>query len=310
MKKTIILLIILGFAKLGFSQWYTNGATWYFDNEYLTYNNSAHGYVKFEVIGDTLIDSVNAKIIVKSGLNCDSTPVPVDTIIVYANNNRAYYWTGYDFKLMYDFNLEVGDTLDIEIYQTFNCDSVSPMILDSIDTIIADSVPLRVQYLSFITWEGGTPRKKDYQIIEFVGYTYTYEHFIFPPLYCEEGDNFSNTSLRCFINENFEYKKIPEQWPCDTIINNLSVNLVKITGNAVSLYPNPATEYINVKIKQNNLTIEQIKIINSLGKVILKKDVAKNKISIDIKDFSPGIYNATLMLDNGQVINNKFIKIR
>jgi hypothetical protein len=318
MKKIIILLFIAGVAKFSFSQWYSNGATWYYNLESWGYDENSQsyytgeGYVKYEVVGDTLIDTITAKIIIKSGKYFSGNPLSQDTIIVYADSNRAYFWTGYDFRLMYDFNLEVGDTLDVDVYNTSICDSISPLVVDSIDTITADGISLRVQY---ITLSGNTTSTSKeyanytYRIIEYIeDVTKTGYDFLFVPT-CEDlYPSAENNSLRCFHNENFTYYN--DWWqsdqPCDTIINPLGVELLTKEHSNILLYPNPAMN--NINIESNSELIKQVKIINSLGQILIDKKVKEKEVSIDINSFTSGIYNAIIILNNGQQVNKKFVK--
>jgi len=62
-----------------------------------------------------------------------------------------------------------------------------------------------------------------------------------------------------------------------------------------SIYPNPATENININI-ENNEAVEQIRLFNQFGQVVrqFKQDIKQ----INISDLQPGIYYIELELKN------------
>ena len=55
------------------------------------------------------------------------------------------------------------------------------------------------------------------------------------------------------------------------------------------VYPNPATETVNISVAEN-LKVEKVRVYEVMGRVVLEKRMAENKIMLDIGDLSPGIY--------------------
>lgn len=85
-------------------------------------------------------------------------------------------------------------------------------------------------------------------------------------------------------------------------LDNLSVPLYG--PEKVSIYPNPATEYILFKdVKQDmNVVIYDMK-----GQLVLRSMIGPNENQIEIGDFSQGVYNVVLTLGN-QLVVKKLIK--
>ena len=61
--------------------------------------------------------------------------------------------------------------------------------------------------------------------------------------------------------------------------------------NEIVLYPNPASDKITVKLKNNNLSYNDISIINSLGQVVKTQKLNNDlDFNIDVSDLSSGFY--------------------
>ena len=89
-------------------------------------------------------------------------------------------------------------------------------------------------------------------------------------------------------------------FPGNTLI--LSVEPV-VDDNELSVYPNPANEFIYVKAED----IQQIEIFNSIGMKVVSRSV-NNSESIDIADFASGIYFVRTIDRKGNVKTTKIIK--
>ena len=79
--------------------------------------------------------------------------------------------------------------------------------------------------------------------------------------------------------------------PCNNITSN---NLT--TATELTIYPNPASEIINVNA---DVKINEIKIYNALGKLLIYNNVNNNNFSVNIDDLLPGIYFIELLKENG-----------
>ena len=70
-----------------------------------------------------------------------------------------------------------------------------------------------------------------------------------------------------------------------------------------SVYPNPSTNFLNVKTQEN---LSLLQVLDILGKsIILKKEV---KETLDISTLNKGVYFLKLTSDNGLISTKRFIK--
>jgi hypothetical protein len=64
--------------------------------------------------------------------------------------------------------------------------------------------------------------------------------------------------------------------------------------NECSIYPNPASDNVNVEFSLSDDSKIQIRIINSIGQIAktisTEGQIGENRINIDVKDLSAGIY--------------------
>jgi len=85
------------------------------------------------------------------------------------------------------------------------------------------------------------------------------------------------------ISEN-QYNCFSAESILQVAIGNVSVNFVN-NRNEIEIYPNPASDFVNIK----SLTINEINIYNSIGKLILTKEISNNS-KVDISNLKEGVY--------------------
>lgn len=74
-------------------------------------------------------------------------------------------------------------------------------------------------------------------------------------------------------------------------------NINEAANSNLSVYPNPATDFIIVQTPEN---INNVKIFNSLGQNVLNQNFQnQNKIQLNIENIIPGLYIIETSLDNG-----------
>ncbi len=103
------------------------------------------------------------------------------------------------------------------------------------------------------------------------------------------------------------------------IIDNLAIqdfetaiNPVLLSSGEVILYPNPASNQINIKIQtKSNIHKFYLKAYSASGKLVFSQvfQVDSNQFytNIDVRNFPPGLYLFTLEPENSQVITRKII---
>ncbi len=186
--------------------------------------------------------------------------------------------------------------------------------------------PLPIELISFIAtpnekevkldWSTATETNNDYFTIERSSNGYVFESIatikgagnstnVLKYNYVDSSP-FNGTSYYRLKQTDFDGKNSSSQM----ISVNMSVSQLEL-GN---LYPNPATAFINVPIGVGSENSE-IAIYNSKGKMVYFKTVvteeisANNSIKIEVVDFPKEIYFIKINLNDGKVLNYKFLKI-
>ena len=81
------------------------------------------------------------------------------------------------------------------------------------------------------------------------------------------------------------------------------VGINELSQNSVSVYPNPAKEFLTV---QANTSIQEISIYNMAGQVVINQVVDAKTITVNTSTLSAGIYSLKAILENG-TINKKIV---
>ena len=90
----------------------------------------------------------------------------------------------------------------------------------------------------------------------------------------------------------------------DNQVASIKDNIV----NNVSVYPNPATKNLNIKVSDELLN-SYIILTNLLGKLELKKKITSKYETINIENFNKGIYFYSIVT-NGKIIETKKLIIK
>ena len=78
----------------------------------------------------------------------------------------------------------------------------------------------------------------------------------------------------------------------------------------ISVYPNPATDYTNIKLGNNLSTEASIKVYNPLGKLVLQDKIAigKQTYKLDLKAFEIGVYFFEVVGEDGVLGSGRFVR--
>jgi peptidoglycan/xylan/chitin deacetylase (PgdA/CDA1 family) len=102
---------------------------------------------------------------------------------------------------------------------------------------------------------------------------------------------------------------------CTNSSDQMEININTCTGisssqsadNMIMIYPNPATNYTEIKLSEG-LMINEISIYNILGEKVKLFTVSGNKISLPIDDLNKGIYYLFLTEKSGTQYSRRIIK--
>jgi len=132
LKKTLLLCLLLQsldtLAQETDVDWFPVGARWEYQE--LLLGGTSPGCA-LEVTKDTLIESKLCKIIKSKGCLIPD-PFGTETAILYSETNRVYWYFDDRFHLLYDFTVQVGDTLRVGVpYSGFNDSTIHREVVDS-----------------------------------------------------------------------------------------------------------------------------------------------------------------------------------
>ncbi len=255
--------------------------------------------------GDTLINGTSYKKIYENGVDFTDYPGPptywgpgykgcyrndiVNKKVFYIRRNHT------EELLFYDFNLEIGDTIQTDL--TIFFDGENSFIVQSIDSIIISS-------------SGNATYAKRYLL----DYWYT-NLFLVEGVGLMSGPigpfggffDYSNEVI-CFQNDTEELSwDNGEYFSCDIISD---VNNIPSAKDAILISPNPAYDKIEIflpKIKYTSQTKVQVYQINGILLKSFKMD--DSKISINIEDLSTGVYMINIIDDGVIIARDKFVKL-
>jgi hypothetical protein len=86
------------------------------------------------------------------------------------------------------------------------------------------------------------------------------------------------------------------------IIINDWVNVMenKVKGNDISVYPNPAKDF--VKLSAIGGQLSAVKVYNCLGMLVEEMEVNSNEVEINISEYNTGIYFVNVQTENGNLV--------
>lgn len=85
------------------------------------------------------------------------------------------------------------------------------------------------------------------------------------------------------------------------------VNEMKISKDNISVYPNPASDKINIVFSDRIAVATNVEIFDTFGKMVLLENIANNVNSIDVSSLTKGLYLIKIKNEYSEVVN-KFIK--
>jgi PKD repeat protein len=81
-------------------------------------------------------------------------------------------------------------------------------------------------------------------------------------------------------------------------------------SDQINLYPNPATDFLNITMGNQSQNPFTLKIFNSAGQQVYAKSVAAktSQVGINVNDLSSGVYYVQIDAGNGKPLIKKFVK--
>lgn len=134
------------------------------------------------------------------------------------------------------------------------------------------------------------------------GRTYRYIPFIGRTHYATYTDSYYGwVDEKCY--KDYTYFRT-NGYECGTYYA-VGINETQVDLSQVSLYPNPAADYINLTLPQGNYSNASVNIYDLTGRLVLSSTLFGKNERVDIQSLSPGSYFATVEIDG----NRKSLKL-
>lgn len=296
-KITIILITILLTSKL-FSQTYfhfpTSDAIW----NYKIVGSLSYPYEwpVIDSLGQEITIGSNQFIEVYAAAQGNSNVI--GAIREDTTQKKIYFHNFSNEIVLYDFTLDVGDTIYYSTNLYYNLDYFK--VVDYIDSTLVSGQYRKTWFLTN-SYLGMTDIW-----IEGIGSVYRYGL-----LYPNDPDivlDASNPYFGCFSHDTVIYidgSNCTGTCPCTDWL--VEVNEIIEKNEDITMFPNPARNTITVEFSHDAEAYNCLELLTSNGKLIRKIEINSNRIEIDIKELNNGIYFIRLT-DNEKIILKRILK--
>lgn len=316
MKKNILIpLFVLCIAQaFGQTGWPPIGAKWHYTYVPCDMGGGcgAEEYIYLEAVKDTLVnDTLCTKIIVEHHNGKKEVKYLGDEFI-YSTENQVFSFHHGHFNLLYDFSLQVGDTVALRLGS--NCNLYDQM--ESSELYLADPLPVKhivvekdsieideKKYL-FMDMDF-IPNDIGYPFFLFFGYRVIIKsigslEFLTGKLTNPIESGFYGP-LRCYSDSAVNYTT---DTPCDY----LTAAEVLPYNNKVFCYPNPVSNQVFISFTNTENNDVQVEIWDMNGKMVSKAETCNEFVSIETTMLPQGTYIFQVMGNQGLMGTGKFVK--
>lgn len=308
MRRTLLTALMVASAVTAWSQGFAPlNAKWHYENFcHMPPWYGSCGYFAVEVVRDTVVNGLAATVLENRNMGL---LIPEAEVILREDGNRVYFFENGQFKLLYDFNLNAGDTMEFSIphnsiYYDFSCGggadtSITARVLVASTTLTQiDGQQLKTMHTSPIyqddvddfSWVLGSVTERIGSSSGLFGFSTTQ---------CLGG--FSG-HLRCYSDSLISLTAITEA--CDFVTGQGELTPSK----AISVFPNPAQSVIRVESPNEEVVAYRVSAIN--GQTLLDNKVRPSSIiQIDLDCLPQGLYLLETQGMNGAIAREKVIKL-
>jgi hypothetical protein len=241
------------------------GAVWHYTNHILPPKGFVYekNFMTVECTGDTIINGKLCSVLLKSDHTTCSDKE--ERSFVYEESNKVYWYVPLldEFTLLYDFNLDAGDSWEV-ISTIENTDTCLRLIeVDSVSFISVNNETLKVMHVKGAWMEYfGT-------ITERFGHS----EYMFPwPNGCLIGDTLAVdcwgnliTELRCYEDDSFGFYQRWDSIDCDAVFP-VGLQEFETHVSRINVYPTLTNGFLTIEIAES--TPFEYRIISSVGEVI------------------------------------------
>lgn len=279
MKKAFLPVFLLC-SHLAFAQqeWAPVGARWVqnigIDFDSIPAPNPLLDYYIVECTGDSMINNLNFR--------------KVGDHLMHQNGGKIYYWYGDSLNLVYDFEVAVGDTIQLNLLSCVEGEGVAtvPVRIDSVGEILVSGQSLkRVVATNLLSGPDWFHPNGTYIYIEKIGRP---DRVIIEDLAtCAIINSYEPPWLRCYSDSEIDYKS--ERF---LSFGDLDCEYQPPTGTQEvsratrSVYPNPATDLVFIQTDESFLEAR----LYSLTGQLLSATTLRAEKQIDLSTLPQGLY--------------------
>lgn len=220
-----------------------------------------------QVVGDTLINGEQA-LVIEGDCQCGH----ISPKYIRKEEDKIYYYINDDKYLLYDFSLNAGDLLIVSIPDY----SDAHFIIDSIDVILLNNEPKKVQYFTFINMDNGLFPDWGTRFIEDFGS----DRCLFPLIgVCDPGTG----PLLTIEVPGFPIAEIDD---AECII----LDTKELEQMSISVFPIPAKDELIISYTGSSGKMD-INIFNVMGSIVESFILnGAEQRATDVSSWLPGIY--------------------
>ena len=251
---------------------------------YPTFSPNTSSY-SVKIGGDTVLNSQDYNLVYYSNDSLNTVWNLANIFLRQDSSKQVFYKEGNsDEGLLYDFNLQINDTFEI--------DEFCVLKVIEIDSVYLNNGEIRKRLKLGVK---GNPDWGTEYWIDGIGSNFgVISHFWF--CYYDYSEGF----LCFYQNEELMY---PENLPTCFITGIEELDL----DSGINIYPSPFFD--NLILEDKSLTIKSYILLNNLGESILKGKINGATVSIETSNVSTGFYYLLLENKDGRKYSKKLIKL-
>jgi hypothetical protein len=290
--KPLLLSLLLSFSFLAQAQnWCPPGAEW----AYKTQCPELNGHASLWYEKDTIVGMQPCKKIVGYESYLGSINSYVINIYTFERNDTVFFYDNSSFWPIYFFNASLGDTLLFENQNDPVCDTVLSMLVDSVAIVSVNGENLRYYRAHYI---GNNPPNLEtfsMQVMEKYG---ALDNHLLPLIVCDGAADPCYYTLGCYNDSIFN---LDSTISCRYFYSKVEDTKLNVE---FTLYPNPATNQLNISIEGQ--AIAKYQILDFTGAMVISNQADNSELSIDVSQLAQGMYLLRVQLSNGQYVVRKF----
>ena len=313
-KITLLLLLSLFISNFSAQNWCPPGATWF----YKEYNGvtSTDGVIKYQYVRDTLVNSINAKLIkgTFTGKKIGAYPYPVATVynyatyITYEANRVVYIYRNGNFDTVVNYNATVGDKWKC-LSSSGGCGPTRYLTVTDTGHLLVNGLNLKTLVTYDTNKVVATPKIHKTIVVEKIyNFSGSYAQDVLFRIYCDKNENggveYSLITFLCYSDDNF--------LPYGANACNIT-GLNEISGGLSELivFPNPTNSNLKVLLPYLMNSNMEFSLTNNLGQKLLNEKpqaISGLEVEMDLSKLAAGIYFIQILDHKKLIAKTKVIK--